>query len=250
MGLLYRLDALDSANLWANTGKTVPATNGSAVAVWSPSTGSTITDDCTQATATNQPTLSTNYLGSGKTAVVFDGLNDRLLTPSSAAWNPSNITVICAARCSSISGDRLFCSKWNESNWNDGWGMGFSGGRFIGMVNAYSGGPFQMTGSQLAVVRTDGSYRDTFYNGRWHGTSVSPTHIASPFAFTLGAGQGGSYPLAVGIHCVRVYDTALSNAELDDVLYACDSTYGLGFYNSRSSGGGSSAPSMRGGFAN
>lgn len=246
MPLLYKLDARETANLWANIAKTTPASNGGPVAVWSPSAGSSITDDCTQATAANQPTLSTNYLSSGRSAVVFDGSNDRLLTIDSNAWDPTAITVVCAARAASVAGDRLFCSKWDGANWNAGWGMGFSTNRFTGAVNTWnSSGPLGTTGSQLCAVRTNGSWRDTFYNGLFWGSSGSASNPANAFQFALGAGSGGQFPAAIGIHCVLVYDTALSNAELDAALYDCDNAFGLGFYDTRTSGGSSSINSQQ-----
>lgn len=249
MALLYKLDARDSGNLWANTGKTTPATNGSAVAVWSPSTGSSITDDCTQSTAANQPTLSTNYLSSGKTAVSFDGTNDRLLTVDSGAWDPSSITVVCAARAASVAGDKLFCSKWDGLNWNAGWGMGFSSSRFMGAVNTYGLNQPASTGAQLCVVRTNGSWRDTFYNGLLWGSSASASHPANAFQFAIGAGNAGTFPMAIGIHCVLVYDTALTNAELDAVLYDCDNAFSLGFFTTRVTGSLMLPRPMNGGYS-
>lgn len=236
MGLLYKLDARDSGNLWANTGKTTPSTNGSAVVVWSPSSGSAITNDCTQSTAANQPALNTNYLSSGKPAVVFDGSNDRLLTSDSNAWDVTDITVIVAARASAVTGDRLFCTKWDAGNWNNGWGLGFSGTRFTGQGSSWnpSGQPAS-TGAQLCAIRGTAAWRDSYYNGRFEGapgTSIP----ANSYAFAIGAGNGGQYAMAIGIHCVLIYDTALTNAEFDSALYDCDSAFGLGFFTTRASG--------------
>jgi hypothetical protein len=236
MGLLYKLDARDSGNIWANTGKTTPSTNGSAVAVWNPSSGSVITDDCTQSTAANQPTLNTDYLSSGKPAVVFDGSDDRLLTVDSAAWDVTSITVIVAARASTVTGDRLFCSKWDTYNWNNGWGLGFSSTRFTGQIISWmANGQPATTGAQLCAIRGTTAWKDSYYNGRFSGSSGASIP-ANSYPFAIGAGNSGQYAMAIGIHYVLAYDTALTNAEFDSALYDCDIAFGLGFFTTRASG--------------
>lgn len=237
MALLYRLDSRLPGTLWSDTGKTTLVSNGGTVAVWTPSGGS-ITDDTTQSTAANRPTYRANYSSSGYPGVEFDGSNDLMSAVDAAGWDVSAITVICAARIAVATGDRLVAHKWHNGNWNDGWGVVLSGTRYCGMVNTWNPvGPPLVTGPALMWIRTTGSggYKDAAYNGTGAGSNASVTIPTNANAFTIGSGSVG-YPFSGAIHYVAVYDSALSNSDLDAALYDLDQAFGLGQYAVRSAG--------------
>jgi len=244
MALLYKLDARDAlSRMFSDTAKTTPISDGTALAAWEPS-GGTIADDLVQGTLGARPIYRANYNSSGHPAADFDGSNDFMSAVDDDAWDVANVTVVVAARIATATGDRLLAHKWSPTNWNNGWGFVQTGSRLGGATFSWiSGGQPFSTGAGLMFVRTNGAYRDTGYNGRYFGGNTNVTLPTNSQGFSVG---GPNFFAHMGFHYISVWDTSLTNDELDAELYAVDQAFGLGQYSLRGSSGTAGFTGIRG----
>lgn len=235
MSLLYKLDARQLGSLWANDAKTVQATDGSVVAVWSPLSGSTITTDLVQTSNTLRPLYRANYNSSGYPGVEFDGANDAMVCAYSSAWAVTSVTCLAVITCRNIVNQEYFLGR-SSSSWTNGWQIANYIGSFHGGGSAYNaaGSIPNRTGMQLFVLRvSNGVYQDFKVSDRHTGLYTSGSIPSSTNDFRIGAVSTGLFSPQIGVHHVSIWDTALTHSELDAAAYECDQAFGLGLYASR-----------------
>lgn len=153
MGLVYRLDASDLTTLWTDAGKTTQATDGAAVQVWSPKSGSSVTTDATQSTLANRPIYRANYASSGRPGLEFDGANDLMTVAHSTGWNSTTVVEAMAALYSDTSvggGFRYIFGKSSSGSWADTFHL------ILGSPSSFSAG--SPSYSQLMIPETFGQW--------------------------------------------------------------------------------------------
>jgi len=209
-GLVQWLDASDTSTL---------TLSGSSVTTWADKSPQGM--NATQTTANNQPTTTTV---NGKTAVLFDGVNDLMTFPG---VNRTDETYIfAAAQTPHQTGDRSFLSDQNNGN-----GVGtvpsavklidVSFGGFTEGVErlriSYSATSTTPTGPLvLSAVRSsaglfvyvDGTQRSSYVNGATYATAPKATTIKA-----VGGYASGTFNLSGWIGEVLCYDRALSASD-------------------------------------
>jgi len=238
MPLIHRLSC--NSGVWNNAAKTIPATNGLAVAVWSPVAGS-VTTDATQTTANKQPLYQSNYNATGYPAIVSDGSNDAMTIAYSAPWQATSVTILCAFSLAATwpATAALFTRQLN-ANWDDGFWLGSYVGSMAGTIHSWSmNNPLLTAGRYLAMIRaTHGDYQIATVNARNYGLAGSAGAVipVNTNPVTLFARTNSDMFIAAGIHHFEYWNENLGLSDLDARSYAISQEYGLGLYSTRASG--------------
>lgn len=254
--LVYQLDALASGSLWANDGKTTPASDGGVVAVWSPNASCSVTTDAIQTSNTKRPLYRANYSSSGYPAIEFDGSNDELQCAHSASFSASIYDVFMVMTPVAVgSGDKLIMAKFTNSSWNDGINVshignslraGAPGYNELVATNGFTNGVKTMMHSKLKVnlrslfsIQSNNQIIPVVNTG---ATAVSTTSTAA-LCF------GGSTPAAgyysnIAHHEIRIYTGELTLDERLTTLSTLAAKWGL---MTAASGGIPIARGMHGG---
>jgi len=209
-GLVQWLDASDTSTL---------TLSGSSVTTWADKSPQGM--NATQTTANNQPTTTTV---NGKTAVLFDGVND--LMTFTGVSRTDETYIIAAAQTSNQTGDRTFLSDQGNGN-----GIGtvpsavklldVSFGGFTEGVERlriqYSSTSTTPTGPLvLSAVRSSaglfvyvgGTQRSSYVNGATYATAPKATTIKA-----VGGYGSGTFNLIGWIGEVLCYDRAISASD-------------------------------------
>lgn len=256
MGLVYRLDASDTATMWSDTGKTTQITDGTAVATWAPKAGA-VTTDAVQSTLANRPTYRASYLSSGYAAVEFDGSNDFMTIAHSSGWDSTTayeiVAVVHLPVSAGASTFRVILQKTNTTGWTNGL-------HFVHHNNTISGGSPsyqqnsmpEIIGERLLVyLRSSttaggqGNLGRTTWPFTWTRANASgnTTPTTNTEAVRLGSGFSSGFHFNGVIHELRVYSGGETAQDITAVWADMASRWGI-----LASGGGMLIhPGMSGG---
>ncbi len=206
---------LDAGNMVLNSiGPDVPAANGQTVRCWKDLSGKG--GDASQATGASQPLLETNWRN-GQPAVVFDGVNDRLVTansPVTAAGNDT-YTIITAGEHVTAAG-----YLWSQGGagatpaypaalyWPGASSNFIQGNGSTSVVNIIPSD----TGSAIRSYRLTSAVIESRRNGALVDSDARLAGLASASFFYIGGFNGG-YASCKFAHFL-IYSRALSDLEL------------------------------------
>ena len=172
-------------------------------------------------TIAGSPALNqTPVILTGK-SVLFDGVNDKVTFPDSAATKPTNLTVETWVNVSSgVGAFGVIVTKTTSSAWSDGWGMYAAGpGTVRFWVTKYNGTPGHFIDASVSagaahhlVGTFDGSVIRMYVDGaEVAGSPVTHTAALVHSTNTLAVGDDTfGDPFTGKIDEVAIYPTALS----------------------------------------
>lgn len=240
MGLVYRLDASDTATMWSDTGKTTQIADGTAVAAWAPKAGA-VTTDAVQSTLANRPTYRANYASTGYPGVEFDGSNDTMTVAHSTAWNSTSIYEIAAVvyldTVATPSSFRGIFGKVSASTWSDGFMLSHYQSSIAFGSPLYSQMPVAArTGAWLLVYGRAGTSAPVTFRVSREGASVfapvsvtgsttTPQTNSTAVSIGFGTGEAGRFDGAIGE--VRVWSGGETAADINAALYDMAVKWGL-----------------------
>jgi hypothetical protein len=206
-------DSIAGLQTWLKA-DAISASDGDPVATWEDS--HTSNNDATQGTGGSQPTYQTNEIN-GLPVVRFDGTDD-FMTVAGVTNNDATRTVFCVYRIVTAVSLRMVFG-WGVSA---GVEMGGTAGQIRYRVNeAGSTVNIGSTGLSAHIVslRYNGtSSLDAYYDsGAASNFDPNDTYQSGTTALSLGARPGASNPGNVEIAEFLVFDSALSDTDLDDV---------------------------------
>lgn len=221
-GLALWLDANDSSTI---------TESGGLVSQWDDKSGNG--NDALQGTGANQPLL-VNNLFSGKAAIRFDGINDRLATDGTFAIG-SNVTMFVVSKASATNNKQVFIEQSVTLGANDGIQFNSRGNRPVGVRNsAVSVVPPTNTnwmGINLALgsFTYDGASLKYFFNGTIQNTtsgSIS-NNLVTDNLYIGGRAASGTINTDGDICEILIYDKLLSAEEMDAVDIYLSSKWGI-----------------------
>ena len=237
MALLWSLDSLLSATLFADTAKTTPITDGTGVAA-SVSSGS-ITTDALQSTAGSRPTYRANYSSSGYPGLQFDGSSSCLSVAHSSGWNVSILDIFAIVTLTNSSSAQGIITKWTNSAWNDAWGVAMNASLFACGSPAYSNFGAKITLNQRMLIHCHlQSSNNCGEFGPCYGGSTTGTGPANnSAAVTIGKADAttAAYFLYGAIHELRVYGGGETDQAIVTVKNTLRAKWGLASVISRPS---------------
>lgn len=251
MGLVYRLDATDTTTMFTDAGKTTQVTNGDAVQVWSPKSGSSVTTDATQSTLANRPIYRSNYASSGLPGVEFDGANDSMSVAHSTGWNTTTVVEMLAALYSDTSvgsGFRYIFGKASGGSWNDAFHL------TLGNPSSFNCGSPNY--SQLQIPETTGRWLLLYFRAGTSGsvgvrtmasnqnrvlfrgvTGSTTTPTTNTSAVSIGGNGGFWFDGAIGE--LRLYTGGETQATIESAIDDMATRWGIPTSFASGSGGGS-----------
>lgn len=250
MPLVYQLDALAASSLWADNAKTMAASNGGVVAVWSPNAASAVTTDAIQTSNTKRPLYRSNYASSGYPAVEFDGSNDELQCAHSASFSASVYDVFLVITPVAVgSGDKLIFGKFTNTSWNDGISINHAADLIragapnyneITVANSLSNGVKTLLSVKLKVSdRTIFSVRSDNLVIPIRSTTAAAVSTSSTAPLCIGGSTpAGGYYSNMAWHELRIYTGELSLSDRLSVFSTLASKWGL------TTASGTAAPRM------
>jgi hypothetical protein len=193
-------------------------------------------------TLVNGPTYSSANGG----AIVFDGVNDKVIVPQNSNLNPPNVTISVwfnrafAVNYSHFAGLPVSNNAWSPPYIS--YGIEFiGGGDALALVLGFSNGDFTYTtatasastalGLWVNVVGTyDGNFSKIYVNGQLITSNADTKTLATTSAnFVLGTEttNTSTYPLNGRISTTQVYNRALTATEISQNFNALRGRYGI-----------------------
>jgi hypothetical protein len=254
MSLLYRLDASDTATLFADTGKTTAITDGTGVAAWTPKAGAVATD-ALQSVSANRPTYRANYASTGYAGVDFDGSNDFMTVAHSSGWDDTTAYEIVAVvyLASAVgTGFRMILQKTNTSSWaNNGLHFAHQNSGISGGSPTYTqNGLPEFVGERILVylrssstTGNQGNIGRTLWPFEWRRVaSGNTTPSTNTEAVRIGSGYPSGFHFSGAIHEIRVYAGGETSGDLTTIWTDMAKRWGI-----LSAGGMLVHPGMSGG---
>jgi hypothetical protein len=191
----------------------ISASDGDPVATWEDS--HTSNKDAAQATSGSRPTYQTSEIN-GLPVVRFDGTDD-FMTVAGIVNNDATRTLFCVVRLVALnSGDYVLAFATNAGIRNTSAYQYFanSGGTGVAI------GANDVGGAHIIAIRWNSTGSADVYYDSGSATNFDPDDVYqanTPNALHLGSRVAGAIPSQVDFGEVLVYDSALSDTDLDDV---------------------------------
>jgi hypothetical protein len=216
---LFRPTQISGCSLWLDgtdiNGNGTKLTNATSISTWVDKSGNG--RNVSQATSTNQPTFSSN-------GVLFDGVNDFLLTsvPLSSLITDSNYTVFISATNFSISGGgpsytgpMFIC---DENAW---FGI-FISSAAIGAYNwdnnaDYASVPFTSPGTAIVTTQHTNNILSASLFGNTPVTTASGNTGNLTYTLALGRSYGGQYYTQCLINELLIFNVALNTSQRQQI---------------------------------
>lgn len=180
----------------------------------------------TSGSGTNSPTYSTSNQG----AIVFDGSNDYIDLNTNniiTGTNPFTFEAFYKVTNASVAAE-LFGNFGSSYTSNTIWISGRYGVYINASVPYFQGAPLGLGTYHMAFTRTSSGACTLYKNGVVDGTATSTTSISPGQNFRIGSDVNGISEVFGGeLYCLRIYDKALSAAEISQNFNSLRGRYGI-----------------------